>query len=468
MEIQNPKSIGKNLNLEVLLAEVDAELNRFRLLGDFPTEVHEEIQRAFLPERISDTLNIEGIRVNPRITRAILEGLSLAESDQYNEQEVLNVIQANELIESESAARTKLSVQLIRELHRRIENGLIDSAGSFRQKDVMITGAVEQPPAWSDCADLVNELCNLYEQSAGVHPIVRAAWLHATFTRIHPFEDGNGRSGRLLQDFALLLDGFLPVGIPANLRQQYYNALEAADRGEWQQIVEVIANSELSALDRARRIGEAPVKRRERVQNLLRMANQTTKQREYRQYELWRRRVEGVVDEFSRWAEDIGELDGLHISKLTYNPISFEKWKEVSRGEHVSGTWILGLKFFVNRIAQYSFVFYVKRHDSSLVLADRNLEEGQVGIFLTGQDEPRGRYKFGIYDDRYISLREITFDGPDLLSFYQRNPESHFELPEGVGTSLLTGKWSTDVDFTIGDVVEKFYLEVLTKLGLTA
>ena len=66
------------------------------------------------------------------------------------------------------------------------------------------------------------------------------------------------------------------------------------------------------------------------------------------------------MDEFSRWAEDIGELDGLSISKLTYNPISFEKMKEVSRGEHVANTWILGLKFFVNRIAQYSFVFTLR------------------------------------------------------------------------------------------------------------
>ena len=469
MNIYDPNEIGKNLNLDVLLAEVDSELARFRSLGEFPTEVQEEIQRAFLPERISDTLNIEGIRVNPRITRAILEGLSLAESDQYNEKEVLNVIQANELIESESASKTKLSVQLIRELHRRIENGLIASAGSFRQKDVMITGAVEQPPAWPDCSDLVSTLCNLYEQSAGVHPVVRAAWLHATFTRIHPFEDGNGRTGRLLQDFALLMDGFLPVGIPANLRQQYYNALESADRGEWQQLVEVIANSELSALDRARRIGEAPLKRRERVQKLLKFANQTTKQREYRQYEMWRRRVEGVVDEFSRWVEEMnGELDGLHISKLTYNPISFEKWKEISKGEFVSGTWILGLKFYVNRVAQYSFIFYVKRHEPSFVLSDRNFEEGQVGIYLTGQEEPRGRYTFGIYDDRYVSLREILFDGSELLSFYSRNPDSHIEMPEGIETSLVAGKWSVENELSIGDIVEKFYIEVLTKLGLTA
>ena len=98
--IQDPTTLALPASLQSLLADLDAELAAFQALGEFPPEVQDELQRAFLPERISDTLNIEGIRVNPRITRAILEGLTIAESDQYNEREILNVISANELIES--------------------------------------------------------------------------------------------------------------------------------------------------------------------------------------------------------------------------------------------------------------------------------------------------------------------------------------------------------------------------------
>lgn len=85
MKIQNPKQIVAVENLDDLLTDVDKEIAKFKDLGEFPPEVVAEIQRAFLPERISDTLNIEGVRVNPRVTRAILEGLGLSESDRYTE-----------------------------------------------------------------------------------------------------------------------------------------------------------------------------------------------------------------------------------------------------------------------------------------------------------------------------------------------------------------------------------------------
>jgi len=470
VEIQDPESIVSNSNIGGLLIELDTELAGFRALGEFPTEVHEEIQRAFLPERISDTLNIEGIRVNPRITRAILEGLTIAESDQYNEREIVNVISANELIEAEARERMPLTLQLIKELHRRVEHGLIDTAGSFRQKDVKITGAVEQPPSWADVPDLVAETCDRFCGMSNVHPLVRAAWLHATITRIHPFEDGNGRTGRLLQDFALLSEGLLPVGVPASRRQQYYDALEAADRGEWQTLIEVIANSELSALDRARRIAEAPTKRRERVKQLLKAAGQTTKQRDYNRYEVWRRRVEGVRDEFARWAEELNaDPEGLNIRVHSYDPVSFEKWKDIRARRNVAGTWLLSLRFFVGRSPLYSFLFYARRHEANFVNGDRVLEDGQVGVFLTGAQEPNSKYVFGKYADPYITLREILFDGNEMLVFNEEEQSLGTPtLADGIQATFATDRWNLADGLVLPDVVEKFYEDALTKLGLIA
>lgn len=84
MEILNPRDVVQAANLKLLLEDVDHAAAGLASLGEFSPEVSREIERAFLPDRISDTLNIEGIRVNPRITRAILDRLTIAEAVAYD------------------------------------------------------------------------------------------------------------------------------------------------------------------------------------------------------------------------------------------------------------------------------------------------------------------------------------------------------------------------------------------------
>lgn len=54
-----------------------------------------------------------------------------------------------------------------------------------------------------------------------------AAWTHAEFVRIHPYADGNGRTSRLIMNYQLLANGFLPISIAKENRLEYFNALEA-------------------------------------------------------------------------------------------------------------------------------------------------------------------------------------------------------------------------------------------------
>ena len=72
----------------------------------------------------------------------------------------------------------------------------------------------------------------LHEQTE-LDPLVRMAVGHYQFEAIHPFTDGNGRAARLAMNFVLLAAGFPPISIPTELRQPYYNALEAADAGDF-------------------------------------------------------------------------------------------------------------------------------------------------------------------------------------------------------------------------------------------
>jgi len=61
-----------------------------------------------------------------------------------------------------------------------------------------------------------------------MHPVLRAAELHTRFVKIHPFVDGNGRTGRLLLNFELMKAGYPPAVIRKEERLAYYDALDLA------------------------------------------------------------------------------------------------------------------------------------------------------------------------------------------------------------------------------------------------
>ena len=65
-------------------------------------------------------------------------------------------------------------------------------------------------------------------EAISLHPVERAAMLHAIFVGIHPFIDGNGRTARLLLNLELMKEGFPPIIIKVANRLEYYDALDKA------------------------------------------------------------------------------------------------------------------------------------------------------------------------------------------------------------------------------------------------
>lgn len=74
-------------------------------------------------------------------------------------------------------------------------------------------------------------LIEWYDKNNDIHPLQRAAIFHGKFERIHPFEDGNGRVGRLLINIMLLSNNYPPLIIRKNQRISYFSCLEAFDKG---------------------------------------------------------------------------------------------------------------------------------------------------------------------------------------------------------------------------------------------
>jgi len=118
----------------------------------------------------------------------------------------------------------------VRQLHALIAAGEI-YAGRYKSFNNAIGGSSLRTCEALDTSRAMREMLDWWEQS-DVNPILEATILHAWFTHIHPFEDGNGRMARLLVNIVLSRSGYPPLEIEA-VRDtgQYYDALRESDKG---------------------------------------------------------------------------------------------------------------------------------------------------------------------------------------------------------------------------------------------
>lgn len=125
-----------------------------------------------------------------------------------------------------------ISVGLIREIHRIVFKNSKSFAGLFRPRGIEVVisngfGVVVHRGAPSEkVIELLEELITWYNKYKSKYPpILLAAVVHNQFENIHPFQDGNGRVGRILLNNILLKNKLPPVDITFERRQKYYSCL---------------------------------------------------------------------------------------------------------------------------------------------------------------------------------------------------------------------------------------------------
>ena len=88
----------------------------------------------------------------------------------------------------------------------------------------------------------------------GVLPEIQAAWIHHAFTQIHPYQDGNGRVARTLASIVLIKAGYFPLLVRRDEKEPYIRSLEAADRGDFRELVDLVVAGQRKAILDALRI----------------------------------------------------------------------------------------------------------------------------------------------------------------------------------------------------------------------
>ena len=214
----------------------------------------ESFENSFDVEYAHNSTAIEGNTLTLIQTKALLEdGVSVGGKQLREIYEVINHKKAFAYVRDCIANYKPLDESITKDIHALLmENILL--GGVYRQVEVRISAAGHKPPQPSEMyrqvkaffADLPNKELNELEL---------AAWTHAEFVRIHPFEDGNGRTSRMIMNYQLMAHGFLPVSIAKEDRLEYFEALEAyAVEGNLEPFANMIAVLEEERLDEYLRI----------------------------------------------------------------------------------------------------------------------------------------------------------------------------------------------------------------------
>ncbi|MEO7538869.1 MAG: Fic family protein [Pyrinomonadaceae bacterium] len=166
------------------------------------------LQKDTRSRNVHASTAIEGNPLTLEQVRALAEGRTLAASAGRSEREVLNYFAGLRYVER-NAAKNRIHHGHLFTLHRILAGDVMDQGEAGRYRDIFVRVGNYVPPPPGDVSGLMMELLDWWNKKSGeLSPVISSAILHHRFESIHPFADGNGRTGRALALWELYRRGF--------------------------------------------------------------------------------------------------------------------------------------------------------------------------------------------------------------------------------------------------------------------
>ena len=183
---------------------------------------------------------IENPEINYHTTREIFENGKIINftGDVRTIFEIKNQKLCYDWLKIKIIQREPLTPELIKKIHKQLTSGTYDEKrysrgerpGEYKKHDYVIgndQGALpEEVPV--EIEELCDEMQNIPDKGDNI--IKAAAYLHCKFENTHPFADGNGRVGRTLMNYFLMINNYPPVVVRNQSKDEYYKALEIYDK----------------------------------------------------------------------------------------------------------------------------------------------------------------------------------------------------------------------------------------------
>jgi len=188
----------------------------------------ERLREEFVIEFTYNSNAIEGSTLTLKETAMVLEGLTVDQRPLKDHLDAVGHRDAFLYVQDIATKELELSEYVIKNIHSLVLMNRPNDRGVYRSIPVRIVGAYTEPVQPYLIGEKMNELIiNNEERKKSMHIIERIARFHLEFEGIHPFIDGNGRTGRLVLNLELIRNGYPPINVKFTDRKRYYDAFDA-------------------------------------------------------------------------------------------------------------------------------------------------------------------------------------------------------------------------------------------------
>ena len=222
------KPLDGRTNKKNILLDIGRKRERLGSLRPLTQGEVERLAEEFMIDFTYNSNAIEGNTLTLKETALALEGMTIDQKPLKDHLEAVGHRDAFLYVQDVAKQDLPLSETVIKNIHALVLLNHPDDKGVYRRIPVRIMGAYTEPVQPYMIEPKMTELLAANEErKTTMNDIERIALFHLEFEGIHPFIDGNGRTGRLLMNLDLIRNGFPPINVKFTDRKRYYDAFDA-------------------------------------------------------------------------------------------------------------------------------------------------------------------------------------------------------------------------------------------------
>lgn len=319
-----------------VLAQANALAEQVQLLrrqGSLDEPVLARLRKEWGFQQVHESAAIEGNQLSlSETTIAIQRGITISGKPPEHSAEVRNLYSAIQYCEVLAKSATPVSEWELRELQSLIIGKDQPGAGAYRQIEVEITNSPHKPPHPVKVPEQMAEFSAWLLRAESLPVPLLCAVAHAWFVYIHPFSDGNGRTGRALMNLILIRAGYPIVVIRNKDRIRYYEALRASDNGDITPLFELFVDrcgDSMRQIDRIRTDATG-----------LSLAVEKVLEADRRRYEVWAAATQLFVSSLLEHLRSVEHQLGCSLAISEYGSPSFEDYRALNEANPDGNSWL--------------------------------------------------------------------------------------------------------------------------------
>lgn len=234
-----------------VLADIEQKRQRLDSMRPLTPGEVKRLQEEFMVEFTYNSNAIEGNTLTLKETAMVLEGMTIDQKPLKDHLEAVGHRDAFLYIQEIAKQELPLSEFVIKNIHSLVLMNQPEDKGIYRKIPVRIMGAYTEPVQPYLIEPKMTELLAANEERKITMSVIeRIARFHLEFEGIHPFIDGNGRTGRLIMNLDLIRNGYPAINVKFADRKKYYDAFDTYYRdGNAEAMTDLIAEYVNERLD---------------------------------------------------------------------------------------------------------------------------------------------------------------------------------------------------------------------------